>query len=90
MSSKRIRDPLYGFIELPLPVFERRVQQDLLVQQDSGKEAPVAEYLGFKISDEDVLEKGDTYLHIFIRPYSSIRHDELRLKIDNVLHRFEA
>lgn len=76
--------------EVLVPVFERRVQQDLLVQQDSGKEAPVAEYLGFKISDEDVLEKGDTYLHIFARPYSSISHDELRLKIDNVLHRFEA
>jgi hypothetical protein len=51
---------------------------------------PVAEYLGFGVMEEQILEKGDTYLHVFVRPLSPLSHDELQAKIEDILRRFEA
>lgn len=53
--------------EVLIPVFESRVQRDLLVQGPSGSEEPLAKHLGFGVGEENVQEKGDhssIFLHI--------------------------
>lgn len=90
MSKQGIEWNAIPVPEVVIPVFERRVQQNLLVQKDSGQEVPVAEYLGFGVMEEQILEKGDTYLHVFVRPLFPLSHDELQAKIEGILRRFEA
>jgi hypothetical protein len=88
MRTKRIRDPLYGFIqvdELDLKLVDHR-----LVQEDSGQEVPVAEYLGFGIEEDQVREQGDTFLHVFARPLSSFSRDDLKSKIADFLKAFQV
>jgi hypothetical protein len=76
--------------EVIIPVFDRKVQKELLVQEDSGEEVPVAEYQGFGIDEDQVREKGDTFLHVFARPLSSFSRDDLKSKIADFLKAFQG
>lgn len=76
--------------EVLIPVFESKVQRDLLVQDTSGGEKPLAEHLGFGVGEEDVREKGDTYLHVFIHWLFSSGISELEAKVKAVLEQYEA
>lgn len=76
--------------EVLIPVFESKVQRDILVQDTSGGEKSLAEHLGFGVGEEDVREKGDTYLHIFIHPLFSTDIREMEAKVKAVLEEYEA
>ena len=72
------------------PVFSRDVQQDLLVQLDTGRDIPLAECLDFAIEDDRVVEKGDTYLHVFTDPFSMADLKQLKSRVEKILDRFNA
>ncbi len=76
--------------EVLIPVFESRVQRDLLVQGPSGSEEPLAKHLGFGVGEENVQEKGDTFLHIFTHPQFSTDIRELEARVKDVLKQYEA
>ncbi|MDY0222707.1 MAG: HD domain-containing protein [Desulfobacterium sp.] len=80
----------FSLKEIIVPVFDRKVQRELLVQEDSGQEIPVAEYLGFGVDEDQIQEQGDMFLHVFVKPFSSFSRDDLKNKIADLLKAFEV
>ncbi|MDY0223052.1 MAG: HD domain-containing protein [Desulfobacterium sp.] len=76
--------------EIIVPVFDRKVQRELLVQEDSGQEIPVAEYLGFGVDEDQIQEQGDMFLHVFVKPFSSFSCDDLKNRVADLLKDFEV
>lgn len=75
--------------EVPIPVFEGKVQRNILVQDDHGREVPLAEYLGFGIGEEFFQEKGDTCLHVFTHYLSASSKNNIRQKIVELLQKYK-
>lgn len=90
MSRKAMDWNAMPVSEILIPVFDSKVQRDILVQDSCGAEKPLAEYLGFGVEEKYVREKGDTFLHIFIHPQFLSDIDELNTKIKDILKYYEA
>ena len=70
--------------EMVVPVYNKHVQQDILVQNEN-EEVPVAKYLGFGVEEDSIVGKGDLYLHIFIQPSSLCYKEKIKRKIVSIL-----
>jgi len=90
MAEKGVDFNVMPARETLTPVFTKQVQKDILVQEDPKTETPLSEYLGFGVPEDNVLEKGDEYLHVFIQ-ISSLHHkDAIQKNIQSVLQDFNS
>jgi hypothetical protein len=88
MGARGIEWNVIPVPETLIPIFTKQVQRDILVQTSEKEEIPLAGFLDFAVSEDDILEKGDVYLRIFIQA-SSISHKEyIRSEIQEILKDF--
>jgi uncharacterized protein len=90
MAANGIEWNLIPAKETLIPVFTKQVQLDILVQKDDREEVPLAQFLNFGVPEDDMLEKGDVYLRVFIHPSSMGHKEQIRKNIQRVLQDFNS